>query len=263
MASAALTAWWFAAGPAQPADPCGGAAPLAIGRMAQVTPGDVLGDRLPALSPDGKLLAYAAGNARRMRVFIRPVAGGRAIPLSEGADAFEFQPRWSPDGNRLDLTPDEVRVAPSLGGASRRIAGGGVSAAAWAPDDARVLVIRRDALSVAPLEGGPERALGNAPQEPYQCDWTREGDRIACAFGNRIGVAPGQSFGNIAPSGIVIGRATGGPFVELVARRELNQSPAWSPDGRRCTSCRAARACATSMRLASRPTGGPAASRAG
>jgi Tol biopolymer transport system component len=232
MASAALAAWWFAAGRAQPAGPCGGgAAPLAIGRMAQVTPGEGL-EIDPALSPDGKLLAYAAGSAMRMRVYVRPVAGGRAIPLSEGAEAFEFQPRWSPDGNQiLYLTPGEVRVAPSLGGASRRIAGGGVHAAAWAPDGARVLVIRRNALSVAPLDGGPELALESAPEDPYQCDWTREGDRIACAFGARSGATPGPTFGNIAPSGIVVGRATGGPFVELVGRRGLNQSPAWSPDG--------------------------------
>jgi len=232
MASAALAAWWFAAGRAQPAGPCGGgAAPLAIGRMAQVTPGEGL-EIDPALSPDGKLLAYAAGTARRMRVYVRPVAGGRVIPLSEGADAFEFQPRWSPDGNQiLYLTPGEVRVAPSLGGASRRIAGGGVRAAAWAPDGTRILVVRQAALSIAPLDGGPERAIGNSPEEPYQCDWTREGDRIACAFGNRSGVTPGATFGNIAPGGIVIGRATGGAFVELVARRGLNQSPAWSPDG--------------------------------
>jgi Tol biopolymer transport system component len=232
MTLAALAAWQFAAGRAQPAGPCGGgAAPLAIGKMAQVTPGEGL-EIDPALSPDGKLLAYAAGTARRMRVFIRPVAGGRAIPLSDGTDAFEFQPRWSPDGNQiLYLTPDEVRVAPSLGGASRRIAGGGVSAAAWAPDGARILVIRRDALSIAPLDGGPERALGNAPQDPYQCDWSRESDRIACAYGSGGSVTPGPTFGNIAPSGIVVGRAAGGPFVEIVARRGLNQSPVWSPDG--------------------------------
>jgi Tol biopolymer transport system component len=232
MAAAAVATWWFAAGSAQPQGPCGsGAMPLAIGGMAQVTPGEGL-EIDPALSPDGKLLAYAAGSARRMRVYVRPVAGGRAIPLSEGADAFEFQPRWSPDGNQvLYLTQDEVRVAPSLGGASRRIASGGVCAAAWSPDGTRILVVRPAALSIAPLDGNPERELGSAPEDPYQCDWSREGDRIACAFGNGQGVTPGPAFGNIAPSGIVVGRATGGPFVELVARRGLNQSPVWSPDG--------------------------------
>jgi len=230
-AAAAIAAWWLTTGPAQSAGPCGGAAPLAIGRMAQVTPGEGL-EIDPALSPDGRLLAYAAGSARRTRIFVRPVAGGRAIPLTESADAFEFQPRWSPDGNQiLYLTPEEVRVAPSLGGASRRIAGSGVTAAAWAPDGTRLLIARQAALSVAPLDGGPERALGNAPADPYQCDWSRVGDRIACAYGHRQGVMPGPDFGNIAPSGIVVGHAAGGPFVELIPRRALSQSPVWSPDG--------------------------------
>jgi serine/threonine-protein kinase len=36
----------------------------------------------PALSPDGKYLAYAAGNTTSLRIYVRQVNGGRPIPLT-------------------------------------------------------------------------------------------------------------------------------------------------------------------------------------
>src|SRR5882762_6507268 len=75
---------------------------LAIGRSEQITAEPGL-EIQPALSPDGQLVAYAAGTAGHMRIFIRPVAGGggRTIPLSDDSTAVETHPRWSPDGSRL------------------------------------------------------------------------------------------------------------------------------------------------------------------
>ena len=82
-----------------------GALSIVIGAATQVTAEDGL-EIDPAISPDGKLLAYSAGTATEMRIFIRPVAGGRTMTLSESGNAFEYQPRWSPDGSQiLFLTP--------------------------------------------------------------------------------------------------------------------------------------------------------------
>ncbi|MGH7606249.1 MAG: protein kinase domain-containing protein, partial [Gemmatimonadales bacterium] len=105
---------------------------LAIGRSEQLTADPGL-EIQPALSPDGRLVAYAAGTAARMRIFIRPVGnadggggmGGRTIPLSDDSTAVETQPRWSPDGTRLlFLTRGGVAVAPALGGSSRPVVPG-------------------------------------------------------------------------------------------------------------------------------------------
>ena len=177
-----------------------------------------------------------------MRVFIRPIAGGRTITLSEGQDAFEYQPRWSPDGNQiLFLTPAGVFVASAMGGTTRQVAAGAIGAAAWAPDGKRILIVRETAMTVATLDGGGETPLATAPHPLYSCDWSRVGDRIACAHGNRLGVLPGATFGNLAPSGIVV-RSADGSFVDVTGLKSGNQSPVWSADGRRLYFVQPARA---------------------
>ena len=206
------------------------ASPIAIGAATQVTTDDGL-EIDPALSPDGKLLAYASGQATGMRLYIRPVAGGRTITLSEGPDAFEFQPRWSPDGSQiLFLGADGVFVASALGGTSRRLASGTVSGAAWAPDGKRVLIVRVDGLAVIPVEGGEERQIARGGQL-HSCNWSRRDDWIACVSGNIVAATPGLNFGNVSPSSIVVVAATGGPFVTLADFKAANLSPVFSADG--------------------------------
>jgi Tol biopolymer transport system component len=211
-------------------EPDGVDAAITIGSATQVTTEDGL-EIDAAISPDGRLLAYSAGNARQMRVFIRPVAGGRTITLSEDKGAFEYQPRWSPDGAQiLYLTPSGAFVASSLGGTSRRVAAGEVDSAAWAPDGKRILVARDDALSIVPLDGGAERALGTI-REPHSCAWSPNDRWIACTSGNVVAVVPGFGFANIAPSALVLISTSGGAPIELTDRTSFNQSPVWSPDG--------------------------------
>jgi Tol biopolymer transport system component len=208
------------------------AMPIVIGTATQLTADDGL-EIDPAISPDGKLLAYAAGKATQMRIFIRPVTGGRTIALSEDREPFEFQPRWSPDGNQiLYLTRDGAFVASALGGTSRRIVPGAIGAAAWSPDGKQLLVARGRTASVAQVDGSGERAIGSSSDDLYACDWSPQGDWIACASGNPASVVPGPTFGNVAPSALVLAPTAGGRFTEATDRTALNGSPVWSPDGR-------------------------------
>jgi Tol biopolymer transport system component len=233
--AAVVLAIWFVVwrvGSSRHASGDAAAMPIVIGTATQLTADDGL-EIDPAISPDGKLLAYAAGTATRMRIFIRPVTGGRTIPLSEDRGAFEYQPRWSPDGNQiLYLTRDGAFVASALGGTSRKVVSGALGAAAWSPDGKQLVVARGRTLSVASLDGGGERVLGSAFDSLYSCAWSPRRDWIACASGNGSSVVPGGSFGNIAPSAIVLVPSAGGPFIEVTDRKSLNQSPVWSPDGR-------------------------------
>ncbi len=208
------------------------APPIVIGSASQLTTDDGL-EIDPAISPDGKMLAYAAGKATHMRIFIRPVGGGRTIPLSDDREAFEYQPRWSPDGNQiLYLTPDGAFVASAIGGTSRKVVSGQLSAAAWSPDGKQLLLARGPTLAVAQLDGSGEHALGTASDSLYSCDWSAKGVWIACVSGNVQSVVPGNTFGNIAPSAIVLAPTAGGSFIEVTKLDRLNQSPVWSPDGR-------------------------------
>ena len=220
--------WWGATkfGGGVPA-----AAPVSIGAATQVTAADGL-EIDAALSPDGKLLAYSAGQARQMRIYIRPVAGGRVLTLSERDAAFEYQPRWSPDGSQiLFLRPEGVFVASSLGGAARQVASGWFLGAAWLPDGARVLLVRDSTLSVIPLAGGTEQPVAQGGEDLHSCTWSPRNDWIACASGNSQAVLPGRGFGNVAPSAIVLVPASGGAFVTIAARTLVNLSPVWSADG--------------------------------
>ena len=205
----------------------------------------------PTISPDGSLVAYAAGAETDMRIYIRPVSGGRTITLTEGSTAQEFAPRWSPDGSRiLFLAPNGAYLAAALGGAAQRVAGpaeaagslssfsGGLedvalSGAAWSPDGNRIFLARGGELSILDLASMAEEPLTTLNSELYSCDWSPRGDWVACASGNWSAIVPGTAFGNIAPSSVVLVSVTTGEVREITDRASLNESPAWSPDGRR------------------------------
>ena len=208
------------------------APPLSIGTAAQATADQGL-EIDPVLSPDGRFLAYSAGNASHMRIYIRPVSGGRTLALSEEREAVEYQPRFSPDGSQiLYLTPTGAFVASALGGTSRRIASGAIRSVAWAPDGRRIAVSRGDTIATTLLDGSAaEQVLGKV-FEPHSCAWAPTDRWIACVSGNGSAIFPGRVFGNIAPSRIVLIRPDGGPVVEVAAEKALNQSPVWSADGR-------------------------------
>ena len=209
---------------------------MQLGRSEQLTAEPGL-EIQPAISPDGKLVAYSAGNSRRMRVFLRPVGGGRTIPLSDDSTSVETHPQWSPDGSTLlFLTRGGVSVAPALGGASRPVVPPSptawVSTAAWSPSGTEIAFARGDSLQVAPAGGGAARLVGTGAYDLHSCAWSPSGKWIACVAGNTESAFPGEGFGNLAPSTVVLFPAGGGAPVTLTQSGVFNQSPVWS-DGSR------------------------------
>ena len=72
--------------------------------------------RYPALSPDGKTVAFTF----RGHLFAVPAEGGQARALTAGG-AHDFQPVWSPDGKTLAYASDlygnfDVFTGPVAGG---------------------------------------------------------------------------------------------------------------------------------------------------
>ena len=53
--------------------------------------------RSPALSADGKMIAYIASDAGNVNLYVRRVAGGERIRLTDDS-AFKDDPSFSPDG---------------------------------------------------------------------------------------------------------------------------------------------------------------------
>jgi dipeptidyl aminopeptidase/acylaminoacyl peptidase len=83
-----------------------------------------------ALSPDGKLLAYASdrGGKGNLDIWVQQVAGGEALQLTHDS-ADESEPAFSPDGSQIAFRSEHdgggIYVVPSLGGDARRIVDGG------------------------------------------------------------------------------------------------------------------------------------------
>ncbi|HEX9894209.1 MAG TPA: protein kinase [Gemmatimonadales bacterium] len=211
--------------PAQPAVPI-------LGRATPVTwePGLEVH---PAISPDGRFVAYAAGTSVRLRVYVRPVAGGRAIPLTTDTLAVETNPRWHPDGTRvLFLARGGVFSAPASGGTVRQelpATPDGIMSADWSPDGRSLFYATGDSLFLRDAEG-TARPLAGFP-EPSLCSWSPDGGSIACAS-SALYQAAGQQFGNLSPSRIAVYRVSDGSVSTVTDSSSLNHSPVWSPDGR-------------------------------
>ena len=82
----------------------------------------------PALSPDGKMVAYVL---KGTDILVQDLAGGDPLPIVRGAVGVR-SPRWTPDGSALvfigQLRPGEsgLYIVPRLGGAPRKLAEPGV-----------------------------------------------------------------------------------------------------------------------------------------
>ena len=186
----------------------------------------------PAISPDGKLVAYTAGTGTAGKIFVRPVAGGRATPLTDDTIAVETFPEWSRDGSRiLYLKGGQVFSAPSGGGPARQELplGGGVTSATWSPDGKKIAYAVGDSFFVRE-SGGTARLVATFFQ-PSMCTWGPR-DLIACAAGNVFYLAPGNVFGNVIQNWLVVVNANTGTVRVVTDSLASHESPRWSNDGR-------------------------------
>ena len=82
----------------------------------------------PALSPDGKLLAYASDRSGEgyLDIYVQQVGGGEPLRLTHGPRD-NREPAFSPDGTRIAFRSeqdDTVYLVSTLGGSARRLAQG-------------------------------------------------------------------------------------------------------------------------------------------
>ena len=206
---------------------------LRLGRRSQLTldPGLELD---PALSPDGKLVAYTAGPLGQTRLYVRQVEGAMPVAITSAEAGVARAPRWSPDGGRLlFLSARGLETVPALGGGAKLllpVPRGAWADGTWSPDGRSIAYARGDSVYVLPVEGGVARGLARLA-EAHSCDWSPDGRRLACVSGNRRFVGS-EDFGNIALSSVWIVPASGGTPVRVTEGEGLNMSPAWLPGGR-------------------------------
>ncbi|HMA23616.1 MAG TPA: BTAD domain-containing putative transcriptional regulator, partial [Gemmatimonadaceae bacterium] len=213
--------------------------PFAIGMTRMVAGGPEL-EMDAAISPDGKLVAYAAGPLGAMRIFIRQVDGGAAVPISDRIKGTHRWPRWSPNGTQLLFVALDSGLAnsasngvaylvPYMGGtpevafSSRHL---GVLTPAWAPDGRHIAYGDGDELVIHSLDDGESRSVVNGNQL-YSPAFSPDGTRLAYVSGNVLG----ETLLNIAASSIWTVPISGGTPVRLTDSTHSNVSPVWASDG--------------------------------
>ncbi|MBI3694326.1 MAG: serine/threonine-protein kinase [Acidobacteria bacterium] len=150
----------------------------------------------PALSPDGKLVAYASDRAggENLDIWVKQVEGG--VPLRLTSDpADESEPSFSPDGNRIVFRSERdgggIYTIPALGGEPRLIAKGGRSPR-FSPDGARIAFVtgqvgrgggHRFGLFVIPSMGGTPQELVTEKTGAASPVWSPDGRFILFSTG--------------------------------------------------------------------------------
>jgi Tol biopolymer transport system component len=146
----------------------------------------------PALSADGKMLAYVAEDQGQVDLFVSRVAGGARVRLTND-EGREATPHISPDGERivytrygLDAPASEVRLVPTLGGPSVRLIANAADAV-WSPDGQRIAFISRrpgegDTLATIAADGADFRiVLRHDAIYPFfrSPAWSPDGTKLA------------------------------------------------------------------------------------
>jgi Tol biopolymer transport system component/DNA-binding SARP family transcriptional activator len=211
----------------------------------------------PAISPDGRLIAYSAGTPGHMRISVRPMSGGNAVEVSGESMQQHRWPSWSPDGSRLaflaidgDRGGDIGRlfVVPARGGARQLVAEGlsFFSTPAWSPDGRFIAYPLRDSIIIRDLQSGSSRNVWAGPRGRvnralssgssmwaiHSLAWSPDGRRLSFVSGNAAFVFGSTAFGNLGPSSIWTIGFDGSAPIRVTAGFDLVASPVWTPDSR-------------------------------
>jgi Tol biopolymer transport system component len=207
--------------------------PVVVGATRQITSAPGM-EFHPSISPDGKVVAYVTGAIGRTRLFVRQVAGGRAIALTDSAIS-PLWPQWTGDGSEILMSAGgRIMRVPAFGGTATPISGlDGLMQC----NLSRV----RDRLACVRSDGGTLVAIGRNGEDRnnltdaggggvFAPAWSPDGTRIAYTRGNG-GFLSGTDIGNIAPSSIWVMNADGGTPTRISDETHLNTSPVWTSDG--------------------------------
>ncbi len=123
----------------------------------------------PAISPDGKLAAYASDRSGEgnLDIWVQHLGGGQPIRITRH-EVDDYQPAFSPDGSKIAFRSDRdgggIYVVDTLGGTERKLVSRGASPA-FSPDGSTIAYIRvtdsdhapASTIYLIPAQGGQPR----------------------------------------------------------------------------------------------------------
>ncbi|HUG62718.1 MAG TPA: protein kinase, partial [Methylomirabilota bacterium] len=214
--------------------PAGPAPPLSV-RHVQVTvaPGP---EFTPAVSPDGRWVAYASAVAGNADIYLQAVGGQTVINLTADSEAADYDPAFSPDGERIAFRSERggggLFVMGRTGEAPRRITSDGF-APAWSPDGEEIVYatdrttdpasrVSVSGLRIVRVDTGEVRVLLEA--DGMNPDWSPNGRFIAYwGYGTDSAVRDRDLW--------VMPAAGSAPW-RVTADAAIDWCPQWSADGR-------------------------------
>ncbi|MFN7923758.1 MAG: protein kinase [Bryobacteraceae bacterium] len=201
----------------------------------------------PAVSPDGRRVAYESSQGEGQHIYIKDVDGGASVRLTAGKND-ESSPAWSPDGRSIaflrrsveGVRTFELIVRPVDSGPEHRVAILRTvyeRALTWSPDSRAVVAATNEvsegriALYAIPVAGGPWRRLTDPPAQadPF-------GDRTP-AFspdGTKLAFSRSLAFASSDVFTVPVSAQLEpqGEPVRVLTGKEYTTHPAWLPGGR-------------------------------
>jgi len=234
---------------------------ITVGAIVQVTNQPGL-EFQPALSPDGREVAYVEGPISRPRIVVRSAVALEErgeLRLTEGLDGFHWFPAWSPDGESLRFAVCRgqtggcaTQQVGKLGGAIEPVFAGGASAwienrphrvleltpgrSAWSRDGTRVAYsVGMDSLYTSPASIASPRLLTilESPNAfwPHSLTWSPDGRWIAFVD-RRLQWTIASGDRGLNTSSVWIVDAEDGTQARITDDSSVNTSPQWLPDSR-------------------------------
>jgi serine/threonine protein kinase/Tol biopolymer transport system component len=159
---------------------------------------------VPAISPDGKVVAYIQRDGSGTSLWIRQTATASNVPIVAAQPGVELHGATvTPDSSFVDFlrtegkNPRSLWRVPFLGGSPRKLVDNVSSLPGWSPDGRQMAFVRgTSTLVVADAEGGQERVVHTAvaptrrfnPNAFLRPAWSPDGRVIALvAFDNQGG----------------------------------------------------------------------------
>jgi TolB protein len=189
-------------------------------------------DRSPALSPNGRVLAFESHRDGNWEVYLLDLESGEVSRLTDNL-AFDGAPAWSPDGSRLAFESYrdgqwEIYALQVANLTVSRLTNGpaGDYAPAWSPDGRLIAFTSwRDGdkeIYVMEADGSSQRNLTQADGDDEYPAWSPDGETLA--------FVSSRDDGHTAE--IYLMGADGREQTRLTGSDVNDWAPAWSPDGR-------------------------------